>query len=447
MVLTDTSNGSSADQRRSLALRRLLMEKQQRFKRVIQYIEEHLQEEVSLEGAAQAGFTSLMQLYRDFYAHTGHSVKEYIRKRRLSNALSLIRCSDMPLAEVAYTCGYSSQQALCKKVKAAVSMTPLEYKRSGVSYYFPRYDSLSAKQVTVAAETLPATVRAAFYHSRLSGIEEQAIAALQETLPDYRGRVFGRNGKQQGSRFCYWIWLEYTPEAVEGLLAGRMFKGVEVFPELSLTAAKVLVRNDEPEIGRAWNYLYTDWLRSSMFTQAPEPYFEEFLWRNGRVNRLALVLPVMKRTDYDRISLIRSPGMLFLASTREGPHAEKEASQAVMGFLAVYNPSAARSADTFYIAKNGRACTCGVKLEEKLPLPSGGGLELLELPAGSYAVLETDCAGDSRVLEERLEAWVQDNGLRRSSRPAFAIYEAQGGYTANHITTTCRIQLEHVKNG
>ncbi len=423
------------------------MDKPHRFKKVIQFIEEHLQEEVSLDLAAQAGFTSLMQLYRDFYTHTGHSVKEYIRKRRLSNALSLIRCSDMPLAEIAYTCGYSSQQALCKNVKAAVSMTPLEYKRSGVSYYFPRYDSLAARQVTVAAETLPATVRVSFYYPRLNGIEDQAIAALQETLPGYRGRLFGRNGKQLGSRFCYRLWLEYTQDTADKLLAGRLFREVEIFPEVSLTAAKVIVPNEEPEIGRAWNYLYTDWLRSSMFAEDREPYFEEYLWRNGRVNRLALILPVIKRADYDRISLVHSPGMLFLAATREGPNAEKEASQAVMGFLAVYRPSAARSADTFYIAKNGTACTCGVRLEETLALPAGCGLELLELPAGSYAVLETGCTGDSRVLEERLEAWIRDNGLRRSGCSAFAIYEAKGGYTADHITTTCRIQLEHVKNG
>lgn len=423
------------------------MDKQHRFKRVIQYIEEHLQEEVSLEGAAHVGFTSLMQLYRDFYAHTGHSVKEYIRKRRLSNALSLIRCSDMPLAEIAYTCGYSSQQALCKCVKAAVSMTPLEYKRSGEYYYFPRYDSQASRQVTVAAETIPATVRAAFYHPRLTGIEEQAVAALKETLPGYRGRIFGRNGKQLGSRFCYGLWVEYAPETAEKLLASTVFREVEIIPAMSLTVARVIVRNEEPEIGRAWNYLYADWLRSSMFAQDREPYLEEYLWRNGSVNRLALILPVIKRADYDPITLIRSPRMLFLVSTREGLHAEKEASLAAMGFLAVYKPSAVRSADTFFIAKDGTVCTCGVKLEEPLALPEGCGLELLELPAGRYAMLETGCTGDSRVLEERLEAWVQDNGLRRSGRPIFTLYEAQGGFTADHITTTCRIQLEHVKNG
>lgn len=43
------------------------MDKLLRFKKSIQHIEDHLHGEISLEQAAQAGFTSLMQLYRDFY--------------------------------------------------------------------------------------------------------------------------------------------------------------------------------------------------------------------------------------------------------------------------------------------------------------------------------------------------------------------------------------------
>lgn len=100
-----------------------------RFRQSIAFIEEHLHEEIPLEQAAQAGFTSLMQLYRDFYTYTGHSVKEYIRKRRLSVALGMIRSSQRPLAEIAYACGYSSQQALCKYVKSATSLTPLAYQK------------------------------------------------------------------------------------------------------------------------------------------------------------------------------------------------------------------------------------------------------------------------------------------------------------------------------
>ena len=55
-----------------------------------------------------------MQLNRDFISATGYSVSEYIRRLRLSNALCMIKFSHYPTADIAYACGYSSQQALCR---------------------------------------------------------------------------------------------------------------------------------------------------------------------------------------------------------------------------------------------------------------------------------------------------------------------------------------------
>lgn len=67
---------------------------------VLQYIEEKLMSEIDPNGVAQQNFISLSQLYRGFYAYTGHSVKEYIRKRRISNDCEKIKCSDLPLAVI-----------------------------------------------------------------------------------------------------------------------------------------------------------------------------------------------------------------------------------------------------------------------------------------------------------------------------------------------------------
>lgn len=55
--------------------------------RGIDYIEEHLHESVTLDEIAEAASMSLPNLYRMFYAMTGHPIKEYIRKRRTSELL------------------------------------------------------------------------------------------------------------------------------------------------------------------------------------------------------------------------------------------------------------------------------------------------------------------------------------------------------------------------
>ncbi len=58
---------------------------------LIRYIENNLISDLDIERLTNAGYVSHTQLYRDFYSLTGHPVKEYIRRRRLSNALALLR--------------------------------------------------------------------------------------------------------------------------------------------------------------------------------------------------------------------------------------------------------------------------------------------------------------------------------------------------------------------
>ena len=43
---------------------------------VLFYIEKHLPEEINPENIAERHYISLSQLYRDFYACTGHSIKD-----------------------------------------------------------------------------------------------------------------------------------------------------------------------------------------------------------------------------------------------------------------------------------------------------------------------------------------------------------------------------------
>src|SRR5450756_63068 len=88
------------------------------------------EEKQNIDAIAKSCFTSTMQLQRDFYNVTGYSVGEYMRRLRLSNALCLIKSSDSILADIAYSCGYSSQQALCREIKAILGTTATEYKES-----------------------------------------------------------------------------------------------------------------------------------------------------------------------------------------------------------------------------------------------------------------------------------------------------------------------------
>ncbi|AIQ27526.1 hypothetical protein P40081_04400 [Paenibacillus sp. FSL P4-0081] len=422
------------------------MDKSARFKQSIAFIEERLYEDINLGQAAQAGYTSLMQLYRDFYTYTGHSVKEYIRKRRLSAALGLIRASQRPLAEIAYSCGYSSQQALCKYVKSATHMTPLEYQKSEACYFFPRFDSETIRQVTVTAETIPKTLRAKFYHPKQYGIEQQALEALHFLIPEYQGRIFGRDGQQRDGLFCYELAVEYGADLLD-TLADSTFQGIKVAQEFSSTFAKTTVRNDEAEIGLAWDYLYLKWLRTSMFVQDDVRYFEEYICKSGQVRKLILYLPVKRRTDYDKISVNFCAGLEFLVSSREGDQAEEEASAAVMNYISLHTPEVISTVKEFYVAQSGLSYTCGVCLEQTIELPVNSRLKILRVAEGHYAMLERDSCSDRGVFIALLDTWIQEHGWSKDELPAFTTYETGGQGDPDAITMRVWIKLKDVKNG
>ena len=392
-------------------------------------LEQNMAGELNVEHLAGAGQLSRTQLYREFYSVTGHSVKEYVRKRRLSVALALIKHTDKPLTQIAHECGYGTEQALCKSVKAAIGQTPAQYKASGREYYFPAHCDGHAREgqptqiVAVATEALPPTLRLRYYDSCLQGLENRALAWLFTSRPDYRGRIFGRNGKQEGPKLCYELFIESdAPDQ----------------PEISGAFAKTSCPNIEDEINAAWDYLYNDWLKASMFAQAEQPYFEEYIHSGRLIKRLQLYLPVIKRPGFHKIQLRRCDNMHFLAARRSGPNAEKDASDAVVKFLVAHYPHFAQNARQLYVSTaqeaepglrlvRAQTYTCGIQLQAPIHLPPGDGLQILTWPAGEYAVLEGDCCGDTTAYEAVLSAWMAGMGLQATATP-FAVYEVAEGF-------------------
>ena len=411
------------------------------FDSLLDAMERDLAGELRVEDLAGAGFVSRTQLYREFYSATGHSVKEYVRKRRLSRALALIKHTDLPLLQIAQDCGFGSQQALCKGVKAATGQSPLQYKAGGQEYYFPPGGGRQAYTVTVSSETIPPTLRLRYYDSRLQGIENRALAWLFAEKPGYQGRIFGRNGAQRGPKLCYELYIECHPsESADS--PGTPAEGADQ-PEFTGAFAKTSCPNIEAEISAAWDYLYDGWLKASMFAQGPRPWFEEYIHANGQVKRLTLYLPVEKRPGFHKIRLCRCDDMHFLVARRAGAGAEEAASQAVMAFLAAHHPALAQSARQFYVSAapeggpglrlvRGDSYACGITLMAPLRLPPDCGVELVTHPAGEYAVLEGDCCGDSGAYQSVLAAWMEGLGLQAAAAP-FAVYEADRGFDEKNI--------------
>ena len=70
-----------------------------------------------------------VQLYRKTKALTGYSPNEYLRIARLKKASALLSSTDMTVAEVAYSVGFTSASYFAKCYREYFGETPKEFQK------------------------------------------------------------------------------------------------------------------------------------------------------------------------------------------------------------------------------------------------------------------------------------------------------------------------------
>ena len=110
----------------------------------IEYIENHLLEELTLEQiAAYAGF-SPYHFHRLFRRTTGMNIADYIRQRRLSQASVLLLHSHTPILDIALHCHFESQEAFTRSFKKIYGLPPGRYRQvfASLSPYLDKGESI-----------------------------------------------------------------------------------------------------------------------------------------------------------------------------------------------------------------------------------------------------------------------------------------------------------------
>lgn len=99
-----------------------------RLSRVLDFIERHVGEDIGLSDLAAAAHLSPFHFARSFKASTGQSPLRYLADRRLDLAKSLIAEGEIPLAEIALICNFSSQANFTRAFTRAMGMSPGQYR-------------------------------------------------------------------------------------------------------------------------------------------------------------------------------------------------------------------------------------------------------------------------------------------------------------------------------
>lgn len=110
-------------------------------KEIVDYLEAHLAEELSLDKIAGELHYSKFYMARIFAERTGITVYKYVQGRRLTEAARELVESDREITDIAYDACYHSQQAFTLAFHRLYGCPPQAYRKRGA--FYPKQSKIS----------------------------------------------------------------------------------------------------------------------------------------------------------------------------------------------------------------------------------------------------------------------------------------------------------------
>ena len=99
-------------------------------RRVCEYVEAHLEKNISLQMLASTAGLSMSHFARAFKQSQGVPPHEYLVRCRVRRVQELLATTDLPLSEIARASGFSDQSHCTRRFREQVGVTPSGYRWS-----------------------------------------------------------------------------------------------------------------------------------------------------------------------------------------------------------------------------------------------------------------------------------------------------------------------------
>lgn len=257
-----------------------------RIHRVLDYIRDNLDGDLSLDELANVAALSRFHFHRVFRGVVGASVAQAVRRIRLHNAATNLVHKNDPVAVIGMACGYPDPDSFARAFSDVFGLTPTAYRQRGAlripvdrSFSDPNAPTSEKDMPDIEIRSVPALRLAALEH--LGAYHEisvtfdklSAATSAQNLWPQVRGMIG-----------VYFDDPSAVPEAELRSMAGWILpEGVELAAPLfehriDASQAAVLVhKGPYSGLKSSYDILYGDWLRNSGRTPAPQPSYERYL--------------------------------------------------------------------------------------------------------------------------------------------------------------------------
>ena len=98
---------------------------------VMEYISKHLTDRITIETLCAITGTSRSHLSYIFKAETGFSIVDYINRQRVAASCGMLRSTDLPVIDIALSCGFSDQSYFNRIFRSIKGVSPSRYRRYG----------------------------------------------------------------------------------------------------------------------------------------------------------------------------------------------------------------------------------------------------------------------------------------------------------------------------
>lgn len=259
---------------------------------VINYIEDHLKEEINVKEISKLAHCSEQHLRRMFPYLTGITISQYIRKRRLSAAALELYSSIIPIVDIALKYNYDSRISFSRAFKEFHGISPSEARKTGtIMELYPR---LVFKLISNGGITMK---------YRLENLKEFKLFGVarkiemhenkHEVLPIYAEEVMKNGthdmtndiiGHERGSSL-HGIHYYGTHDASYYMFGWEYQNHYNITDQMNVIDVKAgkwvvfqgsISYEQQNEFHQTWKEIYSNWFPNSNFQQGGNPCIEKF---------------------------------------------------------------------------------------------------------------------------------------------------------------------------
>lgn len=238
----------------------------------IEFIEDHLQEDITVADIATAAGYSLYHFVRTFNQIVQHTPYDYLMRRRLSEAASDLILSDHRIIDISIKYQFNNHETFTRAFKRMFDIQPSQFREGGM---IPNRNLMPA----LTHEYLTLINRGDFWYPVIIQRETTCLAGLMTQERENLFRLWKSLGQVvEGSSFPetpQFYGVSHQPEFPDGLsfyLAGIEISSPEnVKPPLVTqtlpkgTYVHVIFKGNPGQLSLTLGYIYHTWLPKSEY--------------------------------------------------------------------------------------------------------------------------------------------------------------------------------------